>query len=705
MLGQGVTPGSYRVSEQAPRPSLLGANAHVNESARLYTDPFSVQQDVKGGGNPLYKSLAGRLLTQSVARGLFGAAFFTAGCYTLKVWKPGVDIAEQHILGKAPEALSRFFDTVLTAPIQAAIGHFTSPQEAEELMRFNKFMAKPHVVKEAMAPGAPEFKNAKVFGLTYGQEMVNRTWQFASGSIGAALGRNMVMALDPNFKKSWLHDDGIDWGDFAKSSLKQAWKIFSYDQMEDWFAAPFYTVQLRLERSLYHNGVTADSAKNAAMWSLQNDGNCVAERLDPKGEGAQMQGSLQGTGARDLHDRFTKYNFYTLLYRDLYNHLAHTFTTLREHGGPEQVKLPEKPLEALTHGVAESAKYLTKSFIKSQIYMFPAVLTFWPQRVSISRASHSMVDDKTGQLITTVPTRSFNVNDPTQKFLENGVPVPHMEIAARPHDIREGNTLYSNADAFRIYDLNYNPYANGKGAFDKALAPLGKGANAYATWLDESVAQPAAAALSQHTGIEADRAHLEASWLANNFAATQLAYTGYMEAKYETAQLWDTPVMDAAAYRFTDGMFGLNFKEAWEGVKDIARVITLQPVSEETAQHVGEPRGPVNSRYEARCRADEKQTALRVEQEIEEVADLVKQEGIILPTAKVEEIKHQGAAAAIELQKQEEKSTLAANAIQPFKRKRAEREVVLDLPGLVVGERALNPERLRNDRQKVEALI
>ncbi len=696
---------SYPVSTQAPRHSwLLGANSDVNESARLYTDPFSIQEERKTGGDPLYKTLPGRWFTQGVARGLTGAAFFTAGCYMLKVWKPGVDVADQHWLAKGPQLLSELFDTVLTGPLQATIGHFTSPEEAKELLRFNKFVAKPHMVEEALRPGAPVYTVAETHGLTYGQEMVNRTWQFASGSIGAALGRNLVMALDPNYKKSWMHDDGIDWKDFAVSSLRQTWKILSYDQMEDWFAAPFYTVQLRLERGMYHNGVTAGSPDNAAMWSLQNDGFGAAERVALNDGGATMEGSFQGTGARDLHDRFTKYNFYTLLYRDLYNHVAHTASSIRERGWGDHFTLPEKPLESASHGAVEGIKYLTKSFIKSQIYMAPAMLAFWPVRVSMGRATHTMVDNANGQLITTKPTRAFDVTKPDQKFVEGGVTVPYMDIAARPQDIRDGTPLYSNARKFSIHDEHYDPYAQPKGIFDTAIAPIGKAGNKYAHWLDENVAQPVATTLSAHTGIEADRAHLEASWLANNFATTQLAYTGYMEAKYETAQMWDTPVMDAAAYRFTDGLFALNAKEAWAGLKDIAHVVTFQPVSETTAAHIGEPRGPINSRYEARCRTDEKQTELWVEEEIEKVADVAKLEGIPLPTARVEEIKHQGAAAALALQQEQEKDRLIANAVLPFNRKKSERENAVS-PGMVVGERAYQLKQALEERQRGESLV
>jgi hypothetical protein len=671
---------NYPLTDEARRPSwLLESNPNVNESARLYTNPFDLHTPVGGGGMPLYKSLGGRLLSQSVARGLVGAAFFTAGCYALKVWKPGEKIADQHVLGMLPEALSKGFDWALTQPLQGTISLFKGADAAEEIMRFNKFMAKPHMVEKAMEESA-HLLQKDVFGMTYGQEMVNRTFQFASGSIGAAVGRNIVAALDSNYKKSWLKEDGIDWKDLAVSTGKQTWKIMAYDQMEDWFAAPFYVWQLRAMRGGMDAGLMGNNAaKNSAMWSVQNDGNGAAERLSVKDGAATQEGSFQGVGAVDFQSRFMLYNFYTLLYRDLYNHASHLIGEVQKNGMEAVMKLPEKPVQSLSHGAAETSKYLMKSLIKSQIYMAPAVFAFWPQRVSMSRQHHTMVDGQSAQLITTHPTHAFDVNNPQQPFMQDGKPLPHVVIAARPSDIKAGNALFSGDAQFEMHQPNYDPYdPSNKGVLDIALSRLGKLGHGYARVMDNHIAQPAAEALSRTMGLDAVKASQEATWLADNFAATQLAYTPYMAMKYEVAQHYDTPQMDAAAYRFTDGLFGLNAKEAWAGLKDIANVVTFRPLSAETQKHVGERRGVVNSRYESECSSDKKQVELRAVAAIDKEVKELKKQGVAIPTATVEAMKHEGAARAVVMQQREQAASMARPA-STSNRSHAER-LLQDMP-------------------------
>jgi hypothetical protein len=659
---QGGIPVATFAADQTP--AWLGSNAHVNESARLYTNPFEATEAVLSGKEPLYKSLAGRVFTQSIARGVVGAAFFTAGCYMLKVWQPGVDIKDQHILAKAPEALSRLFDATVTKAVSAGVALAgNSPEQVEQIMTFNKFHAKPHMLND------PNANIAQIFGMTMGQEMVDRTWQFAAGSIGAALGRNLVAAFDPNVKKTWLKDGEIDFKQLAKSSLKQAWTIISYHQGEDWFAAPFYVWQVRAVRGGMDGGLTAGAARDAAMWDFQNGGNGASERVNLSGTPPEMCGSLQGTGAMDFQTRFMGYNFYTLLYRDLYNHLGHTLNQVKERGVDLAAKLPDNPLETVTHGAAEATKYLMKTFVKSQIYMAPAMLAFWPQRVSMGRQNHMLIDENTGQLITTQPTRAFDPTDPahlSEKFIENGLSVPHAGIAARASDIKAGNKLYSAEKEFVINRPDYDPYVPAKGGLDQALAPLGRAQNAYAGWMNDRVAQPVAGAISNLTGMDGAALAADAKWAANTFVGAQTAYMPYMTMKYETAQLYDTPKADAAIYTMLDGAFAFDGKKFWSGLKDIGNVITFQPLSDETQAHMGEKRGLVNSRFEAQCKGDAAQVKLKVEDYIDKKVKKAEAEGIHIPESHVKEMKHEGVALAVAIQDQR---NAAKNNIKPFTRK------------------------------------
>jgi hypothetical protein len=670
---------------------ILGSNDYVNDSARLYTpfDDTSASLD----NPPLYKSLGGRLLTQSFARGVTGAAFFAVGNLMLEQYKPGEAMRDQTLLAKPVKAAETMLDFFMERPSRfvAHQAYRLSGNSAEqaadltqELFRFNKYVPKAHKLAE-VAQGAA-LTNADVYGVTWAQEMVQRTWSFASGSIGAALGRNLVSIIDPNHKTSWMDDDGsIDVKDMLTSSAKSLFQIMTYNQMEDWFAAPFYTWQLRAQRSLYDNGLfNRDASNNAGIIETQVMGNSASRHIASHQEDGQLKGTIgesySGVDMLDYHGRFGLYNTYTLIFRDVYHHLFKN--KIDENCTPNQ---PEAAPKGLFHNATETAKYLVKSLVKSQIYMQPAIVFFAPERIGGSKEKHGFIDDTTGLPLTTAPVYEFNALDPKKPVNQavNGIQPFNKAILARPADMdahlrsNGGKPLYVGSTPITMSHAHdsFNHHDDSHSIVDKALnipsyvtTGLSNVVDAGLTPLSEPYANTYNKVRPNTTQkIDGDTAKNTAKYLAHEHAAAAVSYLPYMAAKYEFANLWDTPVMDAAAYRFTDGLFALNPKEALAGIKDIGRAIAFQPVSPETQHTVNEHRGLVNSRFEGECRSDAAQEKIKHEHQTAQLEKLFASpdnpsslEPYNSPNTQISEPQHAGQAHALSTRNAEKHS--AANA-------------------------------------------
>ncbi len=621
---------------------ILGSNDYVNDSARLYT-PFDDTASSLDNP-PLYKSLGGRLLTQSFARGVTGAAFFAVGNYMLSQYNrnPDAPLSEQPMLAKPIKAVEGIFDNLLEKPARFVVeksysfNHDAEQAEAltNELFRFNKYVPKTDML-EAVNKGV-NLTNADAYGTTWAQEIVQRTWSFASGSIGAALGRNAVSIIDPNHKTSWMREDGsIDVKDMLQSSAKSFFQIMTYNQMEDWFAAPFYTVQLRGQRALYDNGLfNRDAAKDAGIVETQLLNNSASRHVKSEMVGGELQGTIgesySGVDMLDYHGRFGLYNTYTLIFRDAYNHLFKN--RVDETCAPED-NIGKHEESGVLHKASESAKYLVKSLIKSQIYMQPSILFFAPERIGGAKESHGFIDDATGTPLTTAPIYEFNATDPTQKVqpaVKKGAQPLNKGVLAKPEHmdahLKGEQDLYVGSTKISIQKdpKTFDAYKDSNGLVDKSLNLSGKVTKGLAGFIDAGL-QPVGETLASGYNklqkddkkqIKSDKLQKALQEISHDHAAAAVSYLPYMASKYEFANLWDTPVMDAAAYRFTDGLFGLNFGEMASGLKDIGSAITFKPVSEETQQNVNKHRGLVNSRFEGKCRTDAAQEQIKHDHEV-----------------------------------------------------------------------------------------
>ena len=453
-------------------------------------------------------------------------------------------------------------------------------------------------------------------GRSYGAEVVGITFDFAMASIGDATTRSAIQALDPNIRKAWMVDDNgevvepgekghFDAKKFATAFTKGAWRIFSKNQGEDWFAAIPYVYQMKLQRQFINNIFNKQFQGHKIQFD--NGWNGGAFRVNEQG---QIIGDLQLAGAMDLHARFVGYNFYTLMYREAYDSIARGFKDWKEHGFAIHPHLPENPISEAISGIGNATRYVAKSFIKANLYMNPAVVAFWIFRVPQSKWRGGLIHSDAAA---------------TENCLMTSKPVD----LSQPHMVMEGQHNYNatantpaNAAGMHLYGQGtanhtpndtlhlggrlvpnpipghdpYNPaiYEHYKTettldkvekGFSRALNPLGS----FSFWAGTKATKLADTLASKSKTI--DR-FLSVNPAGNYTAAARerfvrgymdaaISYTPYMWAKAETALRVDDRgadgklgQMDTAIYRLIDDVTTFNFHDAWAATKQIAHLGT-----------------------------------------------------------------------------------------------------------------------------------
>ncbi len=608
-----------------------GNNRHVNFSARLYTDPWQKEaKDSKEGGNPLYKSLGGRVLTRTISRGLFGATFMTLGNLAVRTWDPYMPVCEMGTVHKGMTYLSRGFQTVLGTPIAAVFG-----EEAVQNFRSKKNFSATHLREATERALAGEFVPiSEVTGRNLGEEMVGKTFDFAAGSFGDALGREFMSVLDPNYHTDWMQDGHINFKNMAKDVGQSVWKAVSYHQMEDWAAALPYVYQMRGQRALL------SKQWPGVKFTLDHEANGGSFRIDEKGH---INGSYMAAGALDLQCRFMGYNFYTLMFRDLYNHVASKFQEYRE-GEPLNIGIPKHPIEATGHAASETIKYVGKSFIKSMLYMAPAVPFFWMTRTPASRHNAFFVSEDNGLLVDKHTLgvgrdprgprfKAENKNGVIETTTTSGDFISVGQIKAG--NWKDGKLFTSGENAKEVipnlkgdritpdfFSKSFDPYSKEYifGKFEAALNPIGRASRNFSRFVSHNMFKPFTTSdlytkyVSQREGVQQMLARHPEVFnrhnIANTYINSAMAYTPYMIAKYETANHIDMPYFDAATYRFLDGIHHGQMGEIKQGLKDMASVVVRAPISEGTVAAAEKPRGLVNSMHETAKIKEEKQGAI-----------------------------------------------------------------------------------------------
>lgn len=586
---------------------FFAPNYEVNHSARLFQSHYANVWDSERDQerHPRWMdSMGGRFGIRLMSRGLLGAAFLTGGNWMLTKYVPAsslmrkVDgnlITDWESL-KAHDLTKYRISRVLNIPAQIYDYTFGKPIGAifgEDAVRFR--------TSRNFNPMRADARR----GRTYGEEAVNVTLDFALGSVGDAWGRRLAGILDPNVKKDWIDKDGhVEWKKLGKATLKATWDIFSYNQMEDWFAAIPYVYQMRMQRRLL------DKQWPGSRLALDHSLNGGGFRVNKEGE---IIGDYTLPGALDLQLRFMGYNVYTLMFRDGYQHIKSWFEHRRD---------PEKPQHDRPF-FEELVKYIGKTAIKANTYMAPSVPFFWAMRTGGSRLEAPRIYVPEGYKATPNSVHECSVIN-LQRF-ENGQPVGDVKRYDSSHrhanrssykvfyTDKSGTTHHQKSIDRNIADREYlnrdfNPFNKiyDFNLLSSALNPLGRVSAFLGTKLGNAASKIRFGGITPETIRDSARQTLNDNrkfWDAYNnthswsqkFVNNSLSYTPYMIAKYEFANQWDTPQMDAALYRAIDGLDHGDAKEVKEGLKDYWHVLLRKPVSAETERRTWEPRGLINS--------------------------------------------------------------------------------------------------------------
>lgn len=331
----------------------------------------------------------GRAMIRLVSRGIMGATFFAVGGRMANTQLKNYDHTATWNWNKPLQVVAKAIDTTLGRGIEKTVTSLAGL----------KYGAGSQVAKD-IGRRAVTFRESRNFpnsgiamGRSYGADIVGFTFDFAMASIGDAGTRNIIQGLDPNIRKTWLVNDNGEPaktgerkhflpGEWLKAVGKSAWCVFSKNQGEDWAAAIPYAFQMKFQRQFLGNIFNKRWQGHELVFDHGWNGG--AYRMNQQGK---IVGDYQLVGAIDLHARFVGYNWYTLMFREGYDAIGRAFNQWKENGFKLSIPVPEhfNPITTPIDGALHAARYVTKSFIKANMYMNPAVIPFWLMRVPQSR--------------------------------------------------------------------------------------------------------------------------------------------------------------------------------------------------------------------------------------------------------------------------------------------------------------------------------
>ncbi|MFM9890819.1 MAG: hypothetical protein ACKVOE_09330 [Rickettsiales bacterium] len=583
------------------------------------------------GDKPAWSDTAkGRAMIRLVSRGLIGSAFFTIGGRFARS-----QLRNYHAEGALPEnapllqRLARGLDNTLGRGIKgiAWLAADTSTAvNAEERLLLRRTAALDAVDfrPKSYYHDTPEIANIvhrfrdgmtisrPPNGRSYGAEVVGVTFDFAMASIGDASARNVIQAFDPNVKHSWMRDENdqpttrgkghFDFGRWLKAVGTSSWRIMTKNQGEDWATGLVYVFQMKYQRQMLNNWF------KGAKLVFDNHWNGGAYKVDDAG---RIIGDYQLPGAIDLHARFVGYNWYTLMYREAYDAVGEHLKKWKDGTGSLLPHLSTNPIRDTIDGVANSVRYVAKSFIKANLYMQPAVIPFWLFRVPQSKWRGAYIaqnqpgnvnaiglkrpDTFAGHAQQEAISRDYNFpyNTGANKYpTAQGI---NLRDGSEPNTLFVGNRAIHDAQAIRVDPFSvasYEHYKTGTGreqfekGFSQALNPFG-----WVSYKLGSLATRATRGLSKRgigrvmgwdgadpTSSFRNPTDLGHEVFMRSYVDAAVAYTPYMWAKAEAALRVDEhkpnergPI-DNAIYNLIDNTVALNLRGVITTARDVIKL-------------------------------------------------------------------------------------------------------------------------------------
>lgn len=558
-------------------------------------------------------------------RGRIGTRIFSRGMTGSLMYALGSIAVERGLAGYAPElaanaehydqlGLDNSFMSRLIRSIARGIDHTITPAikslfgEGAVLFRETRYFQGQNQLMKTLGRSMPEK------GRTLGHEIVDVTFNFACASIGDATGRNIVKLVDPNEPLSWMENNHFNGKKFWNSQMKAAWKVLSYNQAEDWFAALPYVYLMKAQRHVFEN--------HTGQWGkgfkyVFDYGNSNALKVDKQGN---KTGDYYWQNALDYQLRFTYYNIFTLMFREMYNSIGSQINAWVDGKTSfKDLRLPTSSKDAVGfagHSVLGGVRYLARSIIKGFITMTPTVPFFWFFRTSQASSRALAINAELGPMVVSENMLRPGLGAPNSLVTPNFREIDGLKEEAK---LTDGKRIYhwdAKADKFTAklpsgveqkFEVGFNEILpNGTKLFTPAAnnpfrnSSPAKAEGKYAPWIKgrwydsfnskgmggfrrlsmesgrvgHNVSQVAYNGLNQFSlglDIQPDRTqHLHRATLEHVNSA--LAYTPYFSAKTEFAQV-DTVALDRGIDRTLNGVGGFNLKETARGVVDTVDAI------------------------------------------------------------------------------------------------------------------------------------
>lgn len=487
-------------------------------------DPKDVWKDEK---QPWASTTQGRLMIRAVSRGIMGSAFYAVGGH---IASEGIKGYDKDNPTNVIQYIASFFDKFAGRPIEKVFG--------ENAVKF----------RPTLSTGAR----------TLGEEVVDRTFNFAAATAGDAIGRNIVGMFDPNCDSKWRDEDGkFHFPKAVKSVLAATGRVFEA-QMADWFVAVPYVYQKRFQRNIIDRfspgfAYDADRALNGSSFKLNADGKIV--------------GTYGLEGALDLDLGFKGYNAGTMIYYDAVSAAKEKIKKAFDKDGKDiEIKIPVTPASmynASKSGVETAIRYLIKSTVKALLIMTPSMPSFWVMRVA-------QFKDKSMGIVIDKDSDGNRVGSP---LLVEGADKFSTIRIHRPTTLSGEHATFEGIDGEVKHITNpfaeegFNPYKQTHGIFDTMVNPFG-----HASYKLTNLANAGTEKIAKRLNWNKD-ATRTATDLSSRYVNGAMAYTPYIYTKNEFAERWNNAEMDSAIYRMLNGVQHFNKAEAKAGFLDIKKVL------------------------------------------------------------------------------------------------------------------------------------
>ena len=343
----GISTASPATASATPDSSVLKTTTSDYSPELSYKNWEDAEKNLRWDSTP-----QGRAAIRLFSRGVLGSVGFALGSWyvgrggAMSGYSANMKLSE--IKSSKPlQYIAKSIDTFVGKPIT--------------------FIAKSFGKTEAQAANLVNFRPTNNGGRSLGHEAVVVTFDFFCASVFDAFGRDIANIMDSKVKHDWKDENGkIDYKKAFKEAGKSAWRYVSYNGGEDWAVSVPYSFYLRAQRNFINKhspgfGYDSDLARNGGSFKIDKDG--------------KVTGNYNLEGMLDLQGRFTVYNIGTLMYREVYNHIANKIhglnTTLYGSASEKQDKK-----QTIGEKISEPFKWVVRSIIKGGIYMTPAVPFF-----------------------------------------------------------------------------------------------------------------------------------------------------------------------------------------------------------------------------------------------------------------------------------------------------------------------------------------